>query len=311
MVLRTGVSSVSIDPHAAVFCVEGELELLVVGFYRDEPAQFCSCDVSAVAGAFTGGIGFHAVRAAQGEVFRRVQRGESVLSISGEEEVGSFVDILVSFDASANLGIIAVGVGVTGHPAGVNVIGVEGPVVDVAQFPVQPPVCHTGGVLVVSIEGKYQGISCLIAVGGVIGSVFVLDFAVFKADAGVQVVPAASPDGVVQAQGGDPGGAYAFVHGPFVAHVVAEYVVAYGELQSVLGKGCDVVGAPVEHMTAGGGNGCHEVIPVSGGIPEIIVQGVFIVAHGPAAVVVCGNEAVLSDIGLHRHVQFHRARLAA
>ena len=111
MVSGACVSSISIDPHAAVFCVEGELELLVLGFYRDEPAQFCSCDVSAVAGAFAGGVGFHAVRAAQGEVFRRIQRGKSVLSIGREQEVGSFVDVLMSFDASTNLGVVAVGVG--------------------------------------------------------------------------------------------------------------------------------------------------------------------------------------------------------
>lgn len=241
MVLRTGVSSVSIDPHAAMLCVEGKLELLVVGFQRDEPAVFGSGNVAAVAGAFTGGIGFHAVRAAQGEVFRRIQRGEGVLSVGREQEVGSFVDVLMSFDMSANLGVIAVGVGVAGHPAGIDVIGVEGPVVDMTQFPVQPPVCHAGGVLVVSIEGKYQGVSCLIAVGGIIGSVFVLDFTVFEAEAGIQVMAPASPDGIVQSQRGDPGGAYAFIHGPFVAHVVAEYVVTYGELQAVLGKGCDVV----------------------------------------------------------------------
>ena len=69
MVLRTGVSSISIDPHAAVFCVEGKLELLVVGFQGNEPAVFGSGNVAAVAGAFTGGIGLHAVRAAQREVF--------------------------------------------------------------------------------------------------------------------------------------------------------------------------------------------------------------------------------------------------
>ena len=51
VVFTAGVSSVSIDPHAAVFCVEGELELLVVSFYGDEPAVFSSGDVAAVAGA--------------------------------------------------------------------------------------------------------------------------------------------------------------------------------------------------------------------------------------------------------------------
>lgn len=86
VVLGTGVdAAVLIDPDAAMFEVGGQLELLVMLLQGQEPAQFGPGQVARVTGNFAGRVGFDAIRAAQGEVFRRIEVGEGILPLCRQQ----------------------------------------------------------------------------------------------------------------------------------------------------------------------------------------------------------------------------------
>ena len=82
MVLGSGIdAAVLVDPDAAVFEVGCQLELLFLFLQRQEPAQFGPGQIARIARGFTGRIGFDAIGAAQGEVFRRIEIGEGILAL--------------------------------------------------------------------------------------------------------------------------------------------------------------------------------------------------------------------------------------
>ena len=108
----------------------------------------------------------------------------------------------------------------------------------------------------------------------------------FVTDTSVQVVTAAAVDGVIEAEGSDAGPADTVQIGVFVTQVIAEDVVADGHFQAVLNDRDGVVSAPVEHVAARRGNAGRQVVPFVGQVAEIVVDAIFVIAHGTAAVVV-------------------------
>lgn len=73
-------SAVLVDPDAAVLEIRGEVQLLVLGTERQEPAQLCARQIARVTRSLARRIGAHAVRAAEGEVLRGVEVVERILA---------------------------------------------------------------------------------------------------------------------------------------------------------------------------------------------------------------------------------------
>ena len=69
VVFGTGIqTAVLIDSDAAVFQISGQLQLLVILLDRQLPTQFSPCQISRIAGGFTGRISPYAVRPAEIEM---------------------------------------------------------------------------------------------------------------------------------------------------------------------------------------------------------------------------------------------------
>ena len=66
---RRGQAAVMVHPHAPMFQVEGQVQLLVLFLERQQPAEFRSCEIPGIPRAFTGGICPESVRPAQVEMF--------------------------------------------------------------------------------------------------------------------------------------------------------------------------------------------------------------------------------------------------
>ena len=100
MVLRTRVdAAVLIDPNAAVFEVRGEVQLLVLGAERQEPAQLGARQIARIARSFARRVSAYAVRAAEGEVLRGVEIVECILAAGREQEIRAVVEVLAAQDA--------------------------------------------------------------------------------------------------------------------------------------------------------------------------------------------------------------------
>lgn len=77
VVLHTRIdAAVLIDPDTAVLEVRGEVQLLVLGAERQEPAQLCTRQIARIARSFARRVSAYAVRAAEGEVLRGVEVGQ-------------------------------------------------------------------------------------------------------------------------------------------------------------------------------------------------------------------------------------------
>lgn len=69
VVLRTRIdAAVLVDPDAAMLEVRGEVQLLVFGTERQEPAKLCARQIARIARSFARRVSAYAVRAAEGEV---------------------------------------------------------------------------------------------------------------------------------------------------------------------------------------------------------------------------------------------------
>lgn len=81
VVLRTRIdAAVLVDPDAAMLEVRGEVQLLVFGTERQEPAKLCARQIARIARSFARRVGAHAVWSTEGEVLRRVEVVECILA---------------------------------------------------------------------------------------------------------------------------------------------------------------------------------------------------------------------------------------
>lgn len=202
VVLRTRVdAAVLIDPDAAVLEIRGEVQLLVLGAERQEPAQLSARQIACIARSFARRVSAYAVRAAEGEVLRGVEVVECILAASREQEIRAVVEVLAAQDVGADLVVGAERLrrreGIA--PRARRIIA------DVAELVLETPIRRALAILLVAVERED---ACMARLVGILAdlwdiAVLILDVAVLIADARVEVVALAALDGVVEAERSD------------------------------------------------------------------------------------------------------------
>lgn len=194
-------AAVLIEPDAAMLEVSREVELLILGTERQEPAQFGTGQIARIARGFARRIGTDAIRAAQREMFGRIEVVERILSAGGEQQVETIVEVLTAQDVRADLMICAERAGNRREEA-VRIIA------DMAPFVFRAPVRGALAVLFVAVEREDGGVARLVRIRAAPvgkGAVFIFDIAVFVAQACIKIMALAALDGVVEAERSDAG----------------------------------------------------------------------------------------------------------
>lgn len=202
VVLGTRVdAAVFVDPDTAMLEVRGEVQLLVLGTERQEPAQLGARQIARVARSFARRVGAHAVWSTEGEVLRGVEVVERILAAGRKQEIRAVVEILTAQDVCTDLVVGAERLrrrkGIA--PRARRIIA------DMADLVLEAPIRRALAVLLIAVERENARMARLV---GVLAdfrdvAVLILDVAVLIADARVEVVALAALDGVVEAERSD------------------------------------------------------------------------------------------------------------